>query len=121
MVIHSSWCTAFKQNTVISARSLISMLQSRHDSSPIRGSILDVCMQLGALDSNNPIADWMFNDPAFSSQQGDGANLKRHGSWFHERISGESAVGGYSFDAILACRSGVVPPVQLSFEIEIQT
>jgi len=61
------------------------MVPSNYDSHEIRASILDVCLQLGALDSNNPIADWIFSDPASSSRQSD--EDMRHGSRFHERIS----------------------------------
>lgn len=61
------------------------MIPPNDDSSAIRGSILDVCLQLGALDSNNPIAHWMFSDGASSSQQTEEGNW--NGSRFHERLS----------------------------------
>lgn len=35
---------------------------SNRDSSAIRASVLDVCRQLGALDQNSLVADWMFNE-----------------------------------------------------------
>lgn len=69
------------------------MIPPSHDSTVIRASILDVCLQLGALDSNNPVAEWMFNDLATSSQQLQSneperpRKPERHGSRFHERIS----------------------------------
>jgi hypothetical protein len=61
---------------------------SDHDSTSIRPSVLDACLQLGVLDNNSPIAHWMFSEPASSgtSEEG-GGHLKRHGSRFHERIS----------------------------------
>jgi len=36
---------------------------NNRDSNGIRASIFDVCYQLGALDDNSLIAEWMFNDP----------------------------------------------------------
>ena len=61
------------------------MIPSNHDSHEIRASILDVCIQLGVLDSNSPVADWMFSDSAPSNRQSE--ERKRHGSRFHERVS----------------------------------
>ena len=61
------------------------MISPNHDSHEIRASILDVCLQLGALDSSNPVADWMFSEPSSSGPQSN--EEKRYGSRFHERIS----------------------------------
>jgi len=63
------------------------MTLSTHDSNTIRASILDVCLQLGALDSSNPIGSWMFGDSASSTSNQQNDEGKRHGSRFHESIS----------------------------------
>ncbi|KAF5375934.1 hypothetical protein D9615_008275 [Tricholomella constricta] len=40
---------------------------SNRDSNAIRASVFDVCLQLGALDDNSLVAEWMFNDPSTDS------------------------------------------------------
>lgn len=52
------------------------------ESKEVRASILDACVQLGALDENSLISEWMFNEP-FAGRR----TPRSHGTRFQEILS----------------------------------
>ncbi|KAF8057090.1 hypothetical protein FPV67DRAFT_1530057 [Lyophyllum atratum] len=52
----------------MSTPSRSTMRNSNRESNGVRASVFDVCMQLGVLDDNSLVGEWMFND---SSKDGD--------------------------------------------------
>ncbi|KAG6861044.1 hypothetical protein C0995_004545 [Termitomyces sp. Mi166 len=68
----------------------LSLNDARNYSEAIRASVLDVCLQLGVLDDNNLVAEWMFNDP---SPDGDSSLRPQDPTTrFTERISSECLI-----------------------------
>ncbi|GLB42819.1 hypothetical protein LshimejAT787_1202680 [Lyophyllum shimeji] len=57
---------------------------SNRDSNAIRASVFDVCLQLGALDENSRVAEWMFSDP---SEDSDSFPRRNRTTRFQEVIS----------------------------------
>ncbi|KAF8063478.1 hypothetical protein FPV67DRAFT_1506743 [Lyophyllum atratum] len=48
----------------MSTQSRSTMRNSNRESNGVRASVFDVCMQLGVLDDNSLVGEWMFNDPS---------------------------------------------------------
>ncbi|KAK0185999.1 hypothetical protein F5146DRAFT_1068862 [Armillaria mellea] len=56
---------------------------SSHESTVLRASVFDVFVQLGALEHNSPVAEWMFSDP-----EGSESGTRRSGVHFAESNTG---------------------------------
>ncbi|KAK0229075.1 hypothetical protein EDD85DRAFT_134924 [Armillaria nabsnona] len=56
---------------------------SSHESTVLRASVFDVFVQLGALEQNSPVAEWMFSDP-----EGSESGARRSGVHFAESNTG---------------------------------
>ncbi|KAK0210164.1 hypothetical protein DFS33DRAFT_1270249 [Desarmillaria ectypa] len=54
-----------------------------HESTVLRASVFDVFVQLGALERNSPVAEWMFSDP-----EGEGSGARPGGVRFAESNTG---------------------------------
>ncbi|KAG6825134.1 hypothetical protein H0H92_004598 [Tricholoma furcatifolium] len=55
----------------------MSLNATYRDSSALRASVFDVCLQLGALDENSLVADWMFNDSSESASNGENTSTRQ--------------------------------------------
>ncbi|KAK0227763.1 hypothetical protein IW262DRAFT_1454942 [Armillaria fumosa] len=67
---------------------------SSHESTVLRASVFDVFVQLGALEQNSPVAEWMFNDPDDDS----GSSARRSGVHFAESNTGSRFRERFDFD-----------------------
>ncbi|KAK0492088.1 hypothetical protein EDD18DRAFT_1184691 [Armillaria luteobubalina] len=71
---------------------------STHESTVLRASVFDVFVQLGALEQNSPVAEWMFSDPddASSTTRRSGVGVhfaeSNTGSRFRERFDFDYSV-----------------------------
>ncbi|KAK0473987.1 hypothetical protein IW261DRAFT_665237 [Armillaria novae-zelandiae] len=66
---------------------------SSHESTVLRASVFDVFVQLGALEQNSPVAEWMFSDPDDS-----GSSARRGGVHFAESNTGSRFRERFDFD-----------------------
>ncbi|KAG6810386.1 hypothetical protein H0H92_012093 [Tricholoma furcatifolium] len=55
----------------------MSLNATYRDSSALRASVFDVCLQLGALDENSLVADWMFNNSSESASSGENTSTRQ--------------------------------------------
>ncbi|KAG5652492.1 hypothetical protein H0H81_004848 [Sphagnurus paluster] len=62
---------------------------SNRDSEAIRASVLDVCLQLGALDDNSQVREWMLNDPSTDGERQSRRRSVRPTTRFQDVISGD--------------------------------